>query len=398
MALSRPCRLIAVLITLCASLLVTAWPSIVRADEEIQESDGSQGLVTVPRGQTITRDYFAAADQVEIYGTINGDVHVIARRILVDGTVNGDLLAAGAIVTISGTVTADARVVGGRVSISGHIGRNLTVGGGMIETVGSAHVEGAMVAGGGSVHLAGPVGKGVNVGGGEVILSNEIGGHVNAAAGTLRVTSNAKIDGNLSYMGQGSPIIDEQAIVKGRVIERSFRTLRMPRPEQVMAGLAMGKLVLAGISFVSTLVLGLLFIRFYPIATELTVANLSRRTLASFGMGLLLCLLGPMVILLLAATLLGLPLALVAAATLFLILYLSRIFAITWLGWGLLRSFGRAPGARGAFMTGLILYFVLTLIPFAGGFVMLLVTVIGTGALLLSKGEIYQKARYHELI
>lgn len=268
----------------------------------------------------------------------------------------------------------------------------------MIETVGSAHVEGAMVAGGGSVHLAGPVGKSVNVGGGEVTLANEIGGHVNAAAGTLRVTSNARIDGNLSYLGQGSPIIDEQAVVKGRVTERSFRTLRIPQPEQLMAGLAMGKLLFAGISFVSTLVLGLLFIRFYPIATELTVANLSRRTLASFGMGLLLCLLGPIVILLLAATLLGLPLALVAAAGLFLILYLSRIFAITWLGWGLLRSFGRAPGARAAFVTGLILYFILTLIPFAGGFVMLLMTVIGTGALLLSKGEIYRKARYHELI
>lgn len=398
MALPRSCRRIAVVIPLCASLLMSAWPSLVLADEENQESDGSRGLVTVPRGQTVNRDYFAAADQVEIYGTINGDAHVIARRIIVDGTINGDLLATGAIVTISGTVTADARVMGGRVSISGHIDRNLTVGGGMIETVGSAHVAGAMVAGGGSIHLAGPVGKSLNVAGGEVILSNEIGGHVNAAAGTLHVTPNARIDGNLSYMGQGSPIIDDAAVVKGRITERSFRTLRMPQPEQILAGLAMGKLLFAGISFVSTLVLGLFFIRFYPIATEMTVANVSRRTLTSFGMGLLLCLLGPIVILLLAATVIGIPLALVAAAGLFLILYLSRIFAITWLGWGLLRGLGRAPGARGAFVTGLILYFILTLIPFAGGFVMWLVTVIGTGALLLSKGEIYRKARYHELI
>lgn len=398
MTSSGPRWLIGIMIILCAGLLDMSQPPLVLADEESRESDGSRGLVTVPRGQTINRDYFAAADQVEIYGTINGDAHVIARRIIVDGTVNGDLLAAGAIVTISGTVTADARVVGGRVSISGQIGRNLTVGGGMIETAGTGRVEGAMVAGGGSVHLAGPVAKSLNVGGGEVILSNDIGGHVNAAAGTLRVTSNAKIEGNLSYMGQGSPIIDDPAVVKGRVTERAFRTLRMPQPEQILAGLAMGKLLFAGISFVSTLVLGLVLIHFYPIATELTVANLSRRTLASFGMGLLLCLLGPIVILLLAATLLGIPLALVAAAGLFLLLYLSRVFAITWLGWGLLRGLGRAPGARGAFVTGLILYFLLTLIPFAGGFVMLLTTMIGTGALLLSKGEIYRKARYQELI
>jgi hypothetical protein len=64
----------------------------------------------------------------------------------------------------------------------------------------------------------------------------------------------------------------------------------------------------------------------------------------------------------------------------------------------LLRGFGRAPSARGAFVTGLILYFSLTLIPFAGGVVIVLMTVIGTGAVLLSKGQIYQKARYHELI
>ncbi|MEX5215859.1 MAG: DUF2807 domain-containing protein [Nitrospiraceae bacterium] len=398
MAPSRPFRLIAVMITLCLGLFEAAQPAIVQADEENQESDGSRSLVTVPRGQTIARDYFAAADQVEIYGTINGDAHVIARRIIIDGTVNGDLLAAGAIVTISGKVTADARVVGGRISISGQIGRNLTVGGGMIETAGTGRVEGAMVAGGGSVHLAGPIAKSLTVGGGEVTLSNEIGGHVNAAAGSLRVTSNAKIDGNLSYMGQGSPTIDDPAAVKGRVTERSFRTLRIPQPEQILAGLAMGKLLFAGISFVSTLVLGLLLLHFYPIATELTVANLSRRTLASFGTGLLLCLLGPLVILLLTASVMGLPLALVAAAGLFLIFYLSRVFTITWLGWGLLRGLGRAPSARGAFVTGLIVYFLMTLIPFVGGFVAALMTVIGTGAVLLTKGQIYQKARYHELI
>jgi hypothetical protein len=94
----------------------------------------------------------------------------------------------------------------------------------------------------------------------------------------------------------------------------------------------------------------------------------------------------------------GIPLALVAAAGLFMLLYLSRVFAITWLGRGLLRGLGRTPGQKGTFITGLVLYFVLTLIPFAGGLIAFLMTVVGTGAALLSKGQIYRTARYHEMI
>ncbi len=258
---------------LVASLLIT-MPADTGADDQDQRTEIGplRRHVIVPAGQVINRDYFAFGEIVEISGTVNGDVYAAGAHVVVDGTVNGDLLAAGGTVTISGTVAHDARVAGGQVTISGQIGGNMTVGSGHVELTPSAVIRGSAVAGGGHVELAAPVERDVKIGAGTVIVSNRIGGNMTAAAGTIRLTSKAVVAGNLIYWTHNLVSIDDQASVRGKTIRREIPEDVMGSIQNLLAIFAGLKLAVTAASFVSTLILGLLLFRFYPISTQQALA------------------------------------------------------------------------------------------------------------------------------
>jgi hypothetical protein len=46
--------------------------------------------VSLPAGQVIDHDYFAAGPLVQISGTINGDLYAAGGQVLIDGRVDGD--------------------------------------------------------------------------------------------------------------------------------------------------------------------------------------------------------------------------------------------------------------------------------------------------------------------
>ena len=151
-------------------------------------------------------------------------------------------------------------------------------------------------------------------------------------------------------------------------------------------------------SLVSTLVLGLLFLRFYPNATRTAVDQLRAQPMASLGIGVLASILIPILAGLFAVTVVGLPLALIVVAWYLIALYLGRIFVIQWIGQVLLQRFGKQVGDRGAFLVGLTLYFVFVLIPFIGELILALTLMLGLGAMLYMKKAIYIAAREQSMV
>ncbi len=387
---------LAVLLT----ILVSAAPHVVKADqdEERHERSERKALAIVPAGTVIDRDYFAVGKRVEISGTVNGDVYAAGGQVLVDGKVNGDLLAAGGTVTVAGTVTQDVRVAGGHVAIHGEVGRNVTVAGGNVQFAPSAVVNGGVVAAGGNLHLAGLIGRDVKVAAGGLTVSDRIGGNLKAMAGAIRVTSKAQVAGTLTYWSRDDASIDEHAAVAGRIVRESLPARLTPSPEELLGLLAAVKLAWVAMSFASTLILGLLFIRFYPNATEKAVARLREQPMSLLGTGVLAFVLTPAAIVLLAMTVLGLPLAAILAAIYVLYLYMGRIFVIAWGGQALLGSFGAGPGRYRAFVVGLIVYSLLQLIPLLGGLLSMAAVLFGLGALLFIKKSYYAILREQGMI
>ena len=386
------------LIVAAALLVFLPTLSVAFAKDENDEKASSRKLVTVPAGQVIDKDFFAFGEVVEISGTINGDLYAVAGQILVDGTVKGDLLAVGGTVTISGTVAQDARLAGGQITISGDMGRNLTVGGGNIELTPSASIHGGVVAGGGNIQLAAPVSHDVKIAAGNLTISNRIGGDVDAIVGRVRLTSKAAVTGNLTYQSPAFASVDDLAKISGSVTRKEFPRDSLPSAKAILGLLAGLKLLLLAMSFVSTLVLGFLLMHFYPNSTQKAVDQLRQRPMASLGLGLLALIGPPLLAGLLALTIVGLPLALVALAWYFVVLYLSRVVVIAWAGQAIFQRLGKADRKRWAFVVGLVAYFLLALIPVLGGLVTLIVILFGLGALLFTKKETYVAARGQAMV
>ena len=362
------------------------------AQEERSVDDADREVVTLPAGTVTNRDYFAYGERVEISGTVNGDVYAAGGQILVDGTINGDLLAAGGAVTISGTVSQDARIAGGQIAINGSIGRSLTVAGGNVDLNDSGAIGRGLVAAGGRVRLAAPIEKDAKIAAGSVTVSSRVKGDLHAATGDLRLTSKAAIAGNLTYWSQADASIDPGARVEGGVVRKAVPEHLGPRPGAFLAAVARLFLLAKLVSFVSTLALGLLFLYLLPRYTGSAVSTLRTRPWASLGIGFVAFVVTPVAAVILLITVLGAPLGLMAAALFLLAIYVARVFVMIWAGAALFARMGKPIREVWALVIGLVIYSILTLIPFIGGFVTLLVILFGLGASLLADRTLYRTA------
>ena len=381
-------RSIVILISAVFLLSVIAHAS----SEKAETSREREEIITVPAGEVIERDYFAAGETVEISGTVKGDAYIAAGEVLVDGIVEGDLLAAGGTVKLLGTVSQDARVAGGEVTVSGRIGRNATLAGGTIEVTNTSTLDGGLVAAGGKVIVAGPVEGDAKIAAGNLTVSNRVGGKLDAAAGEIRLTSRSVIVGDLTYLSDTEASIDELAQIAGNT------TWNRP-PEEMRPGRYAGAALLFKLlSFVSTLIVGLLLIGFFPHFSGTTVSTLRKRPWASLGLGFALFAAGPVALLIIAITVVGIPLALILLALYLIGLYLAKIFVISWAGTSILQRWGKAERTFWAFFTGLILYSLLTLVPFLGGLIGLFVIFFGLGAAVMSEWALYRAARGKKIV
>ncbi len=377
-----------------ASLFI--GPAAAQIESSMEPKEGK--IMILPAGKVINKDYFAYGERVEISGTVNGDVYAAGGQILVDGKINGDLLAAGGKVNIAGTVSQDVRIAGGQITINGKIGRNLTVAGGNVELTHPATIRGGVVAAGGSIGLAAPVGNDVKIAAGNLTVSNTINGNLEAVSGKIRLTSKAVVNGDLVYWSDHTASIDESAKVTGAVTQKIPAEIFRPSAKKMLGVIGGFILFVKIISFISTLILGLLFIYFFPKYNQATVSTINSRPLASLGSGFLVLFLTPAIILFLVITVVGIPLALILSAAYFIGIYLVRIFAIFWIGVTLFEWLGKRVGEGWALVIGLVVYSFLTLIPFIGGLVALFVILFGLGAAVLADRELYLAARAKEMI
>jgi hypothetical protein len=284
------------------------------------------------------------------------------------------------------------------VTVSGTVGRNVTVLGGNVELTPGAMIGGSLVAAGGNVHLAAPLGGGATVAAGSLILSNRIDGDVDAAVGSLRIGPKADIRGRVAYLSQREASLDPAARLATPLTRRLPPARPRPSPGKIFAVLTAVTFAILAVSFVSTLVLGLLSLRFLPRYHEAAVRMLRERPWVALGVGFVAAVIIPVATAILFATILGIPLALILAAAYPIALYWGRIFALHRLGEALCRLVRANPRPEWVFVLGAVVYYLLALIPVLGWMLMLIVVCAGLGAELLARKAVYVAARAQEIL
>jgi cytoskeletal protein CcmA (bactofilin family) len=287
----------------------------------------------------------------------------------------GDYVGAGGSQVIAGRIHGSARAAGGEIRMAASVGRNATIAGGRIEIDPAAVIERNAYIAGGTVLTNGRVRQNLLISGGAVVLDGVVDGSVDITAGELRVGPRAVIAGNLRYRVPARNVrIDSAAHIGGTVTAlpaQDWRgALRFFRALWLIGFLIAGAVAVA------------LAPRFATEAAE----RLRERPGPSALIGFLWLIIVPIIAVLVAMTVIGLPLGLLAFAVYAVLLYLGRAVLAVWLG-RLVLGTRVGPGRAGAiasFLTGGIIIVLLGLLPGIGPLALLVASLLGVGALLIA--------------
>lgn len=415
-------------------LALVAAPSA-RAAEFIEGGD-----VVIGADEVIEDDLYVAAGNLVVDGTVLGDLVATGSTITVNGRVEGDVLAAGQSIRINGIVQDDVRAGGAVIELgeNARIAGDAVLAGFSLNAFQGAQVGGDLVWGGGQALMAADVGDDLLAGTGALQLNGSVGGDAQVSVGGpeaqpssfpmqfipgmpavptvpsgLTFGPSAVIAGNLDYASTQAANVPPE-VVAGKVQFTQEVTQQAERRQTLSAvSFVLGRLR----RFVGLLLIGLLLLWIARRPLKRAVETLEQQGLASLGWGLLALLvilaataaIGGLTLLLvgllrlftmeaLATTLafLGLLiLGLLALAAAVAIVWLAPVAVSLWIGRSILRRLRptAVDGRFGPFLLGLVVYVLLSAIPWAGALVTLAAAVWGLGAWALAVKDLRHEIR-----
>ncbi|MDD5147421.1 MAG: polymer-forming cytoskeletal protein [Candidatus Daviesbacteria bacterium] len=373
-------------VVLIIAFLLIITPRTTFAQNNFRSGQNS----TLFSNEVINQDYFASGSNVLVDGTVNGDAYLAGGSVILNGAVNGDLLVVGGNLNINGTVSGNIRAVGGNINLNGNVGRSVTIAGGSLTLSPQAQVAGSLTSAGGNINLLSPIGKGANLAGGMVNIGNEMGGDVNAGVNQLSLAPTAKLQGNLIYWSENKANINPEASVSGKITQNIPKTQQYSGTGKAMVGFGAA---FKFFSFLSALLIGFLVLKLVPRFTNQMSEVVVDHWLLNLGLGLLVVAVTPILIILLLITVIGLPLAVLWIFFIGFGLWLAKIFISLALGRWMMKYFKQRWNVYLTFSLGLLVYYLITLIPVLGWLTGLLAALIGLGALLVTKKEYYLQPR-----
>jgi hypothetical protein len=333
------------------------------------------GGVSVAKGEVVNDDLFIGAQTVEIAGTVNGDVFIGAQTVKVTGTVNGNLHVGANVLDLSGVVKGN--VYGGAQNV----------------LVSSAKIGGSLLVGAATVSIDkdSSVGGSVLVGAGAFTFDSQVKRSLYAGAGSLTIGDNTRIGKDLYYSSgdnQGEVKISESAKISGNVYKSEVDTAKADKEVEAakkqIPGIFNGfKFGLSLISFIGALIVGFLYFKFFPKSFTESSKLVTGSFWKSLGAGFLVSISFIPGLIILLITVVGIPVAGMAILILALYSSLAKIVVGSAFGNYLSQKFNWKISTYGAFAIGLLLIYLLKMIPVIGFLAGLTVLWSGLGALTL---------------
>jgi hypothetical protein len=335
-------------------MLLVVWCAGLLASATVYRTGN---VVTVPAGTTIADDLLASGNTVTIDARVANDLVVAGNTVTVSGPVGGNLIVAGGTVQVRGPVAGTIYAAGGTVEVHGTAKRNMVVAGGTVVVGSDARVARDLTVTGGTTTVAGAVGR-----------------NVLASAGTLTVASTARIAGDLTA-STGQPKVESGAVIGGQQV------IKEPSKEKAKGAGAAAWLMSRLFTAIGLFLLGLLTIAVAPRFTRETQGLLIVHPWGSLLAGFLTLVLGPLALLILLATIIGIPLALVLLWLWLAAVAVGPVFVAILIGHAVLRRTENLYAALGA---GVLVLLLLRFIPVVSGIVSFFAFLFGLGALVLT--------------
>ncbi len=351
--------------------------------------------IDVAVGEVVNDDLYLAGSEVTVNGTVNGDVIVVGSLVTINGEINGSVIAAASTIIINGKVSKAVRAVGNNININSNIGDDLVALAGSVAISSAGSVGRDLLAASGAVNVNGPVTKNIYCNANRLVISSSVGGNVKATAAEVKLEPSASIAGNLEYSSVNEAIIAAGAAVKGQT--KHTVPEQTPAPSGQTVASALGAVVSAIIAFILGFVIVLALFKYAAaLLFGIVVILIARRYVADIietlrnkpwpclGWGALIAILTPIAAAILCILVVGIPLAVAALAICVIALYIGHIITAIFLGKWMLRRLTADDNTGhliGELALGLLIIYIVGLIPFINVITDLAVVLFGFGAI-----------------
>jgi hypothetical protein len=346
--------------------------------------------VLVSKGQIIDDDLVATGSRVVIDGTVKGDVFAFAGDVIVSGRVEGEVFAFAGSVTIKDTVTGPLRAFGGSIDLPGTILGNITVFGGKVNLSGKAARDATLKCG--QAAITGSVGRDLSLESNKTVVSGSVGRDAFLRSDALDLGPALAIGRDLDYRTPEKMSLPAGVLVAGQTAWKQLEVKKGRRPGG--RGFRGFLVFIRVMLFLSALVVGFILLGISKKQCRLITDAAYAGFWKSLGLGVLWLLLTPGAIVLLLVTLIGWPLALFLAVVYLITLYLAGIMFGMMVGRKLFEALKKPEASPYlTFLAGMVIASFLMTIPFLGFLVKLFALLLGGGALVLSRYQMFRDLR-----
>jgi len=346
--------------------------------------------------ENVEGNLFTAGNVVIIDATVNGDVFVAGNSITVKGTINGDVFAAGSSIEITGTVNGSIRAVGADIQITGKISRNILAAANNLIIANNATVSGSITCAAASLVLQGPIGKEIDAAASDAVIGNSVGGDVNMVLNgknnqsQLTILGSAKISGNLNYKSPSQADIQSGATISGKTNYTPIPASPNRGAHNVLA--RMGWFV-SIFGFLALFLAGLVLIYVFPKITERIYQMMKTKAWSDLGMGVVGFIVIPVIGLILMILVITIPLIFASWALFFIAVFFAKDMLAIGAGKWLAERFHWKLSNILCLLIGLVIMFLIGLIPFIGAIAVFLGVLWAFGAVLRVEGQIIKELR-----
>ena len=347
-------------------------PATFKAVESLVAATSSQGNV------------YAVGPSIILTAPVVGDFSAFGGSVITAAPVKGDDLILAGSVSSRAKVAGDVRLIGGTIDINEPIGGDLIALGFSIRDSGQAQGSTFIIAL--NTTLSNGASGPVTIYGNNIALAGEFAGDVTLFAGShISLAPNTRIHGSLSYEAPDIASIPSSVITEGGRVYTNASYLPNIGTSRLLAFVSIGFFLVARI--IGELILAGLLAGLFPKFAEIIIERVSRmrrrEVLLALLLGFAVGVVTPVMIAMLLLTFVGIGLALLLLFLYALLFMLSLLYAGILIGGMLVRRFiqrERVLWHDG--VLGMLALSLVTLIPYIGFPLILLVTLFSAGTLL----------------
>lgn len=356
----------------------------------------SKDSVYVGKDEVISSNFFAAGSSITIDGKVQGDVICAGRSITINGFVDGDVICAGQSITINGEIRGNVRAAGSSVTINGKVARNAMVAGSEIHLGTNAEIAWDMMFAGAFADLHGTVKRDLEGAGAKLVIGGQVNRNVSLfcddnhrknrddkEGSNITILKSAMINGDFNYTSSFEAEIEDGATIAGSTTRHDRMMSKPSNDDGAVAAWVWWRVIV----MFAALLIGLILVSWLRRPMQAISERMFKKPYATFGYGLLVLIVTPLVCFILLMTVIGIPLALILLALWFIALWIAKIITAIVIGQEIMKRRRSTELQKNnlvlSMVVGVVISYIIFSISIIGWALSLIATLFGLGMIWL---------------